>query len=352
MPAAISSPVGERDARGAAVPLGDRGDLRPGPDLAAEAADGAGQGVGQGAGAPARERRLPGRPAVVAGGVEQEYRRRPRRPGSDRRVLHPAGGEHAAERVGLERLTDQVGHRHRQRAERLAARLRAHPLERAPQLQAHHHVGDRRRLDVRRGADGEVREEARERTDPLVEHRVRRGVGGGPVGQALCGALDVGPERHRAAVGLRRERPDLGADQVQAVPVQLEVADDRAPKPPDGVRDGGNADTGRQLGADRGAADRLGSFQHERLQARLRQVPGGDQAVVPGPDHDRVERPAAAAARRRAHAARPFRSFRTSSAARRPFAPMIPPPGCVGRTVHATGSGPGSGIAPSRGPAG
>ena len=68
----------------------------------------------------------------------------------------------------------------------------------------------------------------------------------------------------------------------------------------------------------------LGALQHHDLLVRLREVRRGDEAVVAGADHDGVD------PRRHQAARRPFFfSFRYSSAAIRPGAPMMPPPGCV-----------------------
>ena len=74
--------------------------------------------------------------------------------------------------------------------------------------------------------------------------------------------------------------------------------------------------------SDRGAANLRAAFEHERLESRFGQVESGDQAVVPATDDDDVARVSAML-----YAA--FPSFRISSAARRPGAPMMPPPGCV-----------------------
>ncbi len=74
---------------------------------------------------------------------------------------------------------------------------------------------------------------------------------------------------------------------------------------------------------DCGAANYVAAFQHQRLQTFFRQIKRGDQRVVAAAEnHDFALR---------GHGQffpLPV-SFRISSAARRPGAPMIPPPGCV-----------------------
>ena len=82
------------------------------------------------AGPAAREHGCARRSAVVAGGVVQEHLRRARAHGAHRRVEDAARRERAADGLLLEDLVDEVGDRHRQRADRLAAGLRAEVAER------------------------------------------------------------------------------------------------------------------------------------------------------------------------------------------------------------------------------
>ena len=70
------------------------------------------------------------------------------------------------------------------------------------------------------------------------------------------------------------------------------------------------------------SADLRSAFEHQRLEARLRQIEGGDQSVVTAADDDDV-------ALSRPWLGRSLDVFQNSSAARRPVAPMMPPPGCV-----------------------
>ena len=163
--------VRERDADDAPVARADLGDVGAGADRdAVRLRAGLERGRQRAAPAP-RDRALPGRSPVVAGGVHQEHGRRARRPRSRRRVEHAARGERTADRLVLEHLGDQVGHGHRQRADRLAAGLRAQVAERLAQLQPGDRVGDRRGLRVGRRDRVDVREEARDRAHLLVERR-------------------------------------------------------------------------------------------------------------------------------------------------------------------------------------
>src|SRR5208283_5194643 len=75
-----------------------------------------------------------------------------------------------------------------------------------------------------------------------------------------------------------------------------------------------------------GRAAHLGAaFEHQRSEAGFGEVEGRDQTVMSATDDDHVASFGHVAFS--GHQA--FPSFRISSAARRPGAPMMPPPGCV-----------------------
>src|ERR1035437_7168215 len=76
-----------------------------------------------------------------------------------------------------------------------------------------------------------------------------------------------------------------------------------------------------------GRAAHLGAaFEHKRFESGFGEIEGGDQTVVSATDDDDI----ACFGHGLLHGHQtPFPSFRISSAARRPGAPMMPPPGCV-----------------------
>ena len=106
--------------------------------------------------------------------------------------------------------------------------------------------------------------------------------------------------------------------------VQLQVLDHGTAEPADGVGDPGGGEPGRELPAAEDAADLIRTFQDRHPAAVLREQRGRHQPVVARADHDDVR------AGGHPYAALPPRPRpSTSSAAIRPGAPMIPPPGCV-----------------------
>ena len=119
-------------------------------------------------------------------------------------------------------------------------------------------------------------------------------------------------------------------------PVQLQILDHRRPQTPDGLDEPGRRESRRGLARPQDPADLLVALEHEDLLTGLREVGGRDEAVVAAADHDDVER-----LLRHQAALRPFFfSLRYSSAAIRPGAPMMPPPGCVAEPhIHSLSTG-------------
>ncbi len=158
---------------------------------------------------------------------------------------------------------------------------------------------------------------------------------GRPVAQPGHRSRLVGPERDRPTVGLRGEGTDIGRDETEPVRAQVEILDDGRADPADRVRETRHSDAAQLRGL-RGTADVTAPLEHQGPLACLREIGGRDEGVVPRPDDDRVvaaaggrdDGPVGGGVDGHQAALRP-RERRTSSAAIRPFAPMIPPPGWV-----------------------
>ena len=135
------------------------------------------------------------------------------------------------------------------------------------------------------------------------------------------GALGIGVKSERAAVGIGREDADGRFKFLQAVAGELHVFNDFGQGRTAGMGDGGTFETGMKFLGDGGAADDVAAFEDERLVAFFREVESGDERVVAAAENDDVALCG--------HASVLPESFRISSAARRPGAPMMPPPGWV-----------------------
>ena len=85
----------------------------------------------------------------------------------------------------------------------------------------------------------------------------------------------------------RRERP-IERQDLEAVLRQLELADDLRPEQRDHVRRHAESKAGENLLRYRGSAEHMAPFEHDDLEARARQIGGGDQAIVPAADHHGV----------------------------------------------------------------
>ena len=263
-------------------------DLGAGPDLDTGRGRGRRQGIRQRTRPAADEDRLAGRAAVIAGRVDQQDRRRARRPRAHRRVLHAAPGDGRPERIGLERFGHEVRDGHGQDTGDGPAVMLAQPTERPPEPEPGEGVAETGRLDVRRRLPGDVAEEAGQRPDEPVETGVVLGVGRGSGAQALRGPGRVAPQADRLAVGAGCERPDVRADERQAVALEIEITDDRWPEAPDGVGQRRDPRPGRELGRADRPTDGLATFEDDRPQAGLAKVRRGDQPVVAATDDDRV----------------------------------------------------------------
>ena len=105
---------------------------------------------------------------------------------------------------------------------------------------------------------------------------------------------------------------------------EAEVAGDRRLQPADGLGHRGHPDTGLQLVRIGDSAHALAPFQDQRRKAGPGEIGGGHETVMATADDHRVPAPLDGG-----HRQATFRPVarRTSIAAIRPLAPMIPPPG-------------------------
>jgi hypothetical protein len=124
-----------------------------------------------------------------------------------------------------------------------------------------------------------------------------------------------------AAVRRGRENANGRFEFFKAVARELHVFHNFGERRAAGMRDGGAFETGMKFFSYSGAADDGAAFENERPVAFFRKVKGRYERVVPAAENEDVAL--------RGHAQLLPVSFRISSAARRPGAPMMPPPGCV-----------------------
>ena len=199
----------------------------------------------------------------------------------------------------------------------------------ATQRQPEQRVTEPGRLDVGRGPCRQLREEPADRANLPVELDVplavvRWNAPAIPAAVSLTSAENV--KAVPSGDGAKRE--DLRRHEAHAVALEVEVTPDRRAQPADVVGQGRHVRTGCELGRRRGATDDVSPLEDERAHPAAGEVGRGDEAVVAAPDDDGVVALPAPFAPATQAAFRP-RARSTSSAAIRPFAPMIPPPGWV-----------------------
>src|ERR1039458_3725696 len=107
---------------------------------------------------------------------------------------------------------------------------------------------------------------------------------------------------------------------------ELHIAHDVWTNRPSAVRERGATEAGMKFIGDGSAADLRPALEDEWLESRFGEVERGDQSVVASADDDDVAMSGLGFWHGQAA---PLMSLRISRAARRPGAPMMPPPGCV-----------------------
>ena len=189
---------------------------------------------------------------------------------------HALPHERALDLVALEELGDGVGGASRDREpEQLASPLVGEPL-----LQG-----------VERGRLG--KDQRADHICHLVPERVPPVVGAGVVlayaRDLLARARCVAPHEEVPSVGEWNEHARLFRVEREPILRQLQCVEDLRPEQAERIRGGRDAEPGRDLLGDARAPDKVARLQRNDPRAFLRERARGDQAVVTGADHDRVE---------------------------------------------------------------
>ena len=293
-------------------------DAGSGPDHGAEAARGARERRRQRAEAALHEHGRAGAVAVAGRRLEQQVRGRPGRPRARQHAVDAARRNHRGHERRLEPLLREVGDRHRAPAQQVLPVLAAQPAQRPAEAREREEIAQVEPLGVGRRQlqqTGEHRGDPRERR---VELGIARRVPCREAAELGGRARGVAEQAEAAPVRVRREDARLRQRPLQPVAREVERRDELRPQRTGRVRDRRGPEAGMELLRDRRAADRLATLDHDRLEAALREERRRGEPVRAAADHDDVG----------LHRAAPT-SFSTSSAASRPGAPMIPPPGCV-----------------------
>ncbi len=201
----------------------------------------------------------------------------------------------------LEPVVQQLGRRHRQDAQQVDDRLFAQ----TPRFEAEpgkaEQLAEVPGLHVRRRHGVQRLEEAGEPVHAAAERRPLGRVGGAEPPDRLGSPGDVLPQLEAVPTGERHGDPRVRSHDLEPVAVECQVANDRRRHPSGGER------------APPVTFPAL--LEHQHPPPRSGEGVRRDQPVCARADDDRVGR----------HAPSPS----IARAARRPDAPMMPPPGCV-----------------------
>ena len=143
---------------------------------------------------------------------------------------------------------------------------------------------------VRRRAGDDRLERVRHPVEKGAVARERRGVAPAERGDGALVGGAVRAEQQMAPVGERRERRRIAGQDRQAVLLQPQIADDLRQQQADDVRARGDPVPRPEGLGRRAAAEHAPPFEDAHRPAGLREIGGGNQAVVSAADDDAVVR--------------------------------------------------------------
>ena len=144
------------------------------------------------------------------------------------------------------------------------------------------------RSDVRGRLEKEGLEVAREALELVVDPHERLRVRGRELFELGDGALPLRPPRNGGAVRKRDQERRIAGHHLQAVPGEIEIADDLGPEHARDVGRRRRPAARSDLLGHTSAADDRAPLEHERREARPREIRRRRQAVVPAAHEDRV----------------------------------------------------------------
>ena len=301
--------VGEHHTFRPPVAREDPAHRRAGPDFGPRFPRRGRDGVGDAAHAAAHVPPDAAGAVALAHHVMEEHVGRARHGRRGPRADHRVGGEGDLELLGLEPAVENGARRAGQDLERVGGIL-AEPEETEAQPAELHEIGGLERPRGGRRRDECRLDEGRHALQHRLVLRQRVGVAGRELRHLAVGQRLVGAEHERPAVGKRRERRGAPRQHLEAVPLEVEVADDLGAEEAVDVGRGRDLEPGPELLGDAGAAQQVAALEHQRLEAGPGRVGRRDEAVVPAADDDQIVR-----AR---HARLPLGVCRVRSAAARP----------------------------------
>ena len=228
----------------------------------------------------------------------------------ERRAEDASRRDGGAQGFRLEPFRDEIRGRHRRPSQQAVGILLPETAEPAAHHQQRPQIRVRGLLDFRGRASHDAADERPQAFERLAKIRVAPCILFGECGDAVRRVTGVAAEPQTAAVQHRGKEIGIGLDQLQAVIGQSQLRHQprcRLCR----VRECRDAEAWVNLVSNRGAANAVTRFEHERLRTAAGEEGGRRQPIVASSDQDDVGH------------------LRISRAAFLPGAPMMPPPGCV-----------------------
>src|SRR5581483_2745548 len=290
-------------------------------DFRASGNRGRSHGLSNGTGAAAGEGRATFKP--ILGSAHQQEQAAARGPRSEKGSENSASGNDGAEQLNFEPFCSEVSHGHRSPAQKAVHVFFAEIAEAAAGLEQAPHFGGAGTVHIGRRLRQYLPQDPADTRQNLLKFAEGAGVLHGKFGN-LTGRLGGAVVKKKsAAIERGCEDFGLGRDYLEAVLIEFHLAHDIGANRTGGVGKRGAAKSGMKFFGDRAATRLRAAFDKKRLESCLGEIEGRHQAIVArANDHD-------IAWFRHYWTEPPFQSLRISSAASRPGAPMMPPPGCV-----------------------
>ncbi len=253
---------------------------------------------------------------------------------SERGAENPARGDGGAKELGFEKFCNEIRNGHGAPAEQIEDAGLSEVADAAARFQEIPEIFGRGMIDRRRRDGTELREEGGGIRERRGELSVFRGVFCGEAGDTSGGLGRVVVEKERSAIRRRCEDAGIGLNHFIVKLFELQIFRHVGAQWAESVSERGGAEAGIKFLGDGASAHHFAALEDERLERALGQIKSGDESVVSAADENYAlsERHGQWAALDAVSVERedpPFHSFKMTWLAMRPFAPMMPPPGCV-----------------------
>src|SRR5580692_114870 len=221
----------------------------------------------------------------VGSRAKKQHGRRARRPGTKRGPKNPARGNHSAQQIRFEKFRNEIRDGHRAPTQQIENSLLAEAANAAASLEQIPKILGRRRIDGRRRHRDHFTKHTEKMIERFGELRVLRGVFLRVPRNFGRGLGVVVIENQRFAFGRGSKDARIGPKNFAIEFGKFKIARDVRSKRAESMGKSRDVKARMELFRDRPATDHLAAFEHQRLEAALRQIESGDESVVAAADN-------------------------------------------------------------------